>query len=156
MFEDVLVVAKVGKVVVYSGGLLTIKDEAGLAALMSEKIAYIIARHDSEQISGTLFALSAAIPTIGMLVASLFLPNGWMVVATCLALFSASVWRFQPGYGTRIPETDYIVMTIMSLAGYDPRGAIYFLQRMNDFKEWKQKMLENSGKEASKVCDQFD
>ncbi|HRQ84031.1 MAG TPA: M48 family metallopeptidase [Flavobacteriales bacterium] len=115
-----------GKVVVYTGLLPVTKDDEGLALVMGHEIAHAIARHGNERMSQalamqgagvTLQAVMAEHPTTG---SNLFLPA--FGIGGQLGLMA---------YGRKQEsEADKMGLVFMAIAGYDPRVAPQFWQRM--------------------------
>ena len=117
-----------GKVAVYTGILPVTQDETGLAVVMGHEIAHAIAKHGNERMSQGLVAqgvttgLSAALSTHPGPTSQIF-----------MAAFGVGAQ-----YGVLLPysrlhesEADHIGLILMAKAGYDPRQAIPFWQRMN-------------------------
>jgi predicted Zn-dependent protease len=123
-----------GKVVVYSGLLPVTKDETGLAVVLGHEISHAIAEHGSERMSQGLLAqlggmaLSEAVKSKPEQTRSL-----WM-----------SAFGVGAQYGALLPfsrlqesEADRLGLIFMAMAGYDPRGALDFWQRMEAAKGGK-------------------
>jgi predicted Zn-dependent protease len=111
-------------VAVYSGLLPTTKDEAGLAVVMSHEVAHALARHGAERMSqGQLVGLvEQAAVAAG-------------VIKTQVGL---QAFEMAYGIGAGLPhgrkqesEADKIGLILITKAGYDPRAAIPFWQRMS-------------------------
>jgi len=116
-----------GKVVVYSGLLAVTQNEAALAIVMGHEIAHAVARHGNERMSQGMVAQLGG-------------------VALDVALQSKSAETkalFQTAYGvganvavmlpySRLHETeaDKMGLIFAAMAGYDPREAPKFWQRM--------------------------
>jgi predicted Zn-dependent protease len=121
-----------GKVVVYTGLLPVAKDENGLAVVMGHEIAHAIAQHGEERMSQGLLtqlggmALSAALQKKPEQTRQLFL-GAYGVGATLGVLL--------PYSRQHESEADRIGLIFMAMAGYDPRGAIVFWQRMAGSKQ---------------------
>jgi predicted Zn-dependent protease len=121
-----------GKVVVYTGILPIARDEAGLAVVMGHEIAHAIAGHGSERMSQ-----------------GLAVQMGGVALSTALANQPAQtqqLWMTAFGvgsqYGVMLPysrlhesEADHLGLIFMAMAGYDPREAVGFWQRMADAKQ---------------------
>jgi len=116
-----------GKVVIYTGILPLTKDETGLAVVMGHEIAHAVARHGNERMSQGMMAqlggvaLSTALETKPQATKQL-----WM-----------GVYGLGAQYGLMLPysrlhenEADHLGLVFMSMAGYDPREAPGFWQRM--------------------------
>jgi len=116
-----------GRVVVYTGILPVTKDETGLAVVMGHEIAHAIANHGREKISQALvkefgvIALSEALAEKPAQTRNIFL-NAYGV--------GTEVGVMLPYSRTIESEADRIGLVLMAMAGYDPRAAIDFWQRM--------------------------
>ncbi|MBI1266670.1 MAG: M48 family metalloprotease [Cryomorphaceae bacterium] len=115
-----------GKVVVYSGIIPVCKDEAGLAVVMGHEIAHAIARHGNERMSQQLI-IQAGGTTLAVLLSEK--PQ----VAQDIFLTSYGVGStlgslaFSRDHET---EADKMGLVFMAMAGYDPRQAPLFWERM--------------------------
>ncbi len=116
-----------GKIAVYSGILPITKDEDGLAVVMGHEIAHATARHGGERLSQGLVAeLGAAAVAKGL---------GSKDPTTTKAVYAAlgigvGVGVLLPYSRTHESEADRIGLTTMAKAGYHPRHAIQFWERM--------------------------
>lgn len=113
-----------GKVAVYSGILPVCKDETGLAVVLGHEIAHALAGHGAEKISQTYIAELGG-QLLGGVTDNQALKsviNEYYPVASGITLLR---------YG-RQQETDADTMGLylMAMAGYDPREAPVFWQRM--------------------------
>jgi predicted Zn-dependent protease len=115
-----------GKVVVFTGILPVTQDETGLAVVMGHEIAHAIAEHGNERTSQGLLAN-------GLLQAGSIVTQTNPKMAYQLALQAAGLGT-QLGllaYGRKQEsEADEIGLIMMAMAGYDPRAAVPFWQRM--------------------------
>jgi predicted Zn-dependent protease len=114
-----------GKVAVYTGILPVAADSDGLAVVMGHEIAHVIARHGAERMSQGLAAeLGASVlgaaagggPSANLLLAAYGLGTQLGVLL--------------PYSRTQESEADHIGLILMAKAGYDPRAAEGFWQRM--------------------------
>jgi len=117
-----------GKVFVYTGILKYTEDETGLATVIGHEIAHAMARHGAERMSLTLLA-----------------QLGETAMQTAIRTQSASAIRvFDYAYGlaanvgvmlpysrTQEYEADHIGLILMAKAGYDPRAALGFWERLS-------------------------
>ncbi len=117
-----------GKVFVYTGILKYTEDEAGLAVVIGHEVAHALSRHGAERMSLTLLA-----------------QLGETAMQTALGTQSADAMRvFDYAYGlaadigvilpysrTQEYEADHIGLILMAKAGYDPRGALVFWERLS-------------------------
>ncbi len=121
-----------GKVVVYSGILPLTKTETGLAVVMGHEIAHAIAEHGNERMSQQMLvqmggtALSAAMRTKPAETQKM-----WMQVYGLGAQYGAVL----PYSRLQESEADKLGLIFMSIAGYDPREAVTFWQRMSENKK---------------------
>jgi predicted Zn-dependent protease len=117
-----------GKVAVYTGLLPVAGDETGLAVVLGHEIAHAIAKHGNERMSqGLLVQLGG----IGLAAALGSQPG----VATNVFLSAygagAQLGFLLPYSRVHESEADRIGLVLMAKAGYDPRQAIPFWERMN-------------------------
>lgn len=116
-----------GKIVVYTGLLPITKTEDALAIVMGHEIAHALARHGNERMSQGLLqqmggiALSAAVSNKPAETQSLF--------QTAYGVGS-SLGVMLPFSRKNELEADRFGLMFSALAGYDPREAIPFWQRM--------------------------
>jgi len=116
-----------GKVVVYTGILPVTQNEAGLAVVMGHEIAHAIARHGNERMSQGI-ALQGAGMTLDVLTSQkpglardLFMQS--VGIGGQLGMLKYS--------RTHETEADKMGLVFMAIAGYDPREAPQFWQRMS-------------------------
>jgi predicted Zn-dependent protease len=117
-----------GKAAVYTGILPYTKDENGLAVVLGHEVGHAIAEHGNERMSQALLAnmgavaLSAALAQKASQTRELFM----------------TVYGVGTNVGVLLPysrlqesEADRIGLMLMARAGYDPRAAVPFWERMN-------------------------
>jgi len=116
-----------GKVVVYSGIIPVVQNEAGLAVVLGHEIGHAIARHGSARMSEQLVAqaggatLSAALSNKPAQTQNIF--NG---------LYGIGAQGYSLHYSRgQEDEADEMGLYFMAMAGYDPHEAVSFWQRMN-------------------------
>lgn len=116
-----------GKVVVYTGILPVTRDETGLAVVMGHEIAHAIAEHGSERMTQSLLA---ELGGMGIAAAMESKPEQ-----------TKKLWMSAFGVGTQVGillpysrlqenEADRLGLDFMAMAGYDPREAVAFWERM--------------------------
>lgn len=112
-----------GRVAVYTGLLPVTKDETGLAVVMAHEVAHALARHGAERMTQQM--------AVGL--------GQQMAVGAGLIKTQAGMQVFEMAYGVGVglphgrsqeSEADHIGLILMAKAGYDPREAIPFWQRM--------------------------
>ncbi len=117
-----------GKVFVYTGILEYTEDETGLATVIGHEVAHAMARHGAERMSLTLLAqlgetaMQTAIRTQSA--------NTIRVFDRAYGL-AANVGVMLPYSRTQEYEADHIGLILMAKAGYDPRGALGFWERLS-------------------------
>ncbi|MBL7153897.1 MAG: M48 family metallopeptidase [Phycisphaerae bacterium] len=117
-----------GKVVVHSGLLPVAGDDTGLAVVMGHEIAHAVAKHGAERMTQGLIvefggmALSQALTKQPEQTRSLFMRS----------------YGVGAQYGVLLPysrvhesEADHMGLMFMAMAGYDPRQAVSFWERMS-------------------------
>lgn len=117
-----------GKIVFYTGIMPVCKDEAGVAVVMGHEIAHAIARHGNERMSQGMaqqlggVALSAALASKSQQTQQLF---------TTAYGIGTQVGAMLPFSRLHESEADEMGLYFMAMAGYDPRVAPGFWQRMS-------------------------
>jgi predicted Zn-dependent protease len=116
-----------GKVVVYSGILPVTADESGLAVVMGHEIAHAIANHGGERMSQGLLVQMG-----GMALSTALARKPQQTQELFLNLFGAGaqVGILLPYSRIQESEADRLGTIFMAMAGYDPRSAVAFWQRM--------------------------
>lgn len=115
-----------GKVAVFTGLLKYTQHEAGLATVMGHEVAHALQRHGAERVSRGILE---QIAQIGALAGA---ATGGIDPGVAMGAMSAY------GIGVSLPfnrrqesEADYIGLKLMAKAGYDPREAVPFWERMS-------------------------
>jgi metalloendopeptidase OMA1, mitochondrial len=112
-----------GKVAVYTGLLPVTKDDNGLAVVMSHEVAHALARHGQERMSEQmLVGLGESAAAIAGIIKT---PQGMQAVEAAYG-----IGRGLPHSRSQESEADHIGLILMAEAGYDPRGAVPFWERM--------------------------
>jgi predicted Zn-dependent protease len=118
-----------GKVAVYTGILPYTKNDTGLAVVMGHEVAHAIAGHGNERMSQALLAnmggmaLSAALSDK---------PSQTRELAIAAFGMGANIGFLLPYSRLHENEADRIGLILMARAGYDPREAVPFWERMNE------------------------
>lgn len=117
-----------GKAAVYTGILKYTQNETGLAVVLGHEVAHAIAGHGNERMSQNMIqqlggvALAVAVADQPKETQNLFM--------TAYGL-SATVGFMLPYSRLHEREADRIGLVLMAKAGYDPREAVPFWERMN-------------------------
>lgn len=116
-----------GKVVVYTGILPVAQSEDGLAVIMGHEVAHALANHGGERMTHLLLmqlggkTLSEALKNS---------PEKTSVLLMTAYGVGSNLGFMLPYSRVHEREADRIGLIIMARAGYDPRAAIPFWQRM--------------------------
>ncbi len=115
-----------GKVVFYTGILPITKDEAGLAVVMGHEVAHAIARHGNERMSQAI-----AVQGAGMTLEVLNEQNPTTASNIFLQSYGIGSALGMLAYSRKHEsEADKMGLVFMAMAGYDPRNAPAFWERM--------------------------
>ncbi|HKT35488.1 MAG TPA: M48 family metallopeptidase [Nitrospira sp.] len=117
-----------GKVAVFTGILKHTKTDAGLATVMGHEIAHALQRHGVERMSRSIIDQIAQLGAIGA-AASGHAGSGAGAIQGLLGAYGVNVSL--PFNRKQESEADYIGLRLMSQAGYDPREAVPFWERMS-------------------------
>lgn len=118
-----------GKVAVFSGIMEVARDEDGLAVIMGHEIAHVIARHGNERMSqALLFQLGA----VALSVALANEPQRTRRLFLAAYGLGGQVGVLLPYSRLHESEADRLGLIFMAMAGYNPRAAVAFWQRMEE------------------------
>ena len=113
-----------GKVAVYTGILPITKNDTGLAVVMGHEVSHALAGHGNERISQQMIAQG-----IGQASGLAIRNEKTASVFQALYPLGAQVALLKYGRNQEL-EADEMGLYLMGMAGYDPRQAIPFWQRM--------------------------
>ncbi len=116
-----------GKVVVFTGILPITQSDGGLATVMGHEIAHAVARHGNERMSQ---GLTAQLGGLALDAALSSKPNETRNLFLAAYGVGTNVGILRPYSRLQESEADRIGLIFMSMAGYDPREAISFWERM--------------------------
>jgi predicted Zn-dependent protease len=115
-----------GKVVFYTGILPITNDENGLAVVMGHEIAHAIARHGNERMSQGLMAQAGGIGLQLALQEKPSLTQNLLLQSYGIGS-QLGILKFSRLHES---EADEMGLIFMAMAGYDPKAAIPFWERM--------------------------
>jgi len=118
-----------GKVAVYTGILPVARDETGLAVVMGHEVAHAMANHGNERMSQ---ALLATVGEVALAVALRDRPGQTRNLFLAAFGVGAGIGILLPYSRLHESEADRIGLMLTARAGYDPREAIPFWERMNE------------------------
>jgi predicted Zn-dependent protease len=118
-----------GKVAVYTGILPYTRDENGLAVVLGHEVAHALAGHGNERMSQALLVNMGG---IALSVALSQRPGETQQLFMAAYGLGASVGVLLPYSRLHENEADRIGLILMARAGYDPRVAVEFWQRMDE------------------------
>jgi len=127
-----------GKVVVYTGLLPITQNEAALAIVLGHEITHAVAKHGNERMSQV--AIAQGLEVAG----NIFTSNNQKANAIFSNVFAptAQVAVLLPNSRNQEYEADHLGLLFAAMAGYNPREAIAFWQRMAKAAENSQKPPE--------------
>lgn len=113
-----------GKVAVYTGILPVTKNEAGMAVVMGHEVSHALAGHGNERISQAMIAQYG-----GAILGSSISNSQWAAIFQKAYPIGTQVALLKYGR-TQELEADQMGLYLMAMAGYDPRQAQPFWERM--------------------------
>jgi len=117
-----------GKAAVYTGILKYTQNETGLAVVLGHEVAHAIADHGNERMSQQLLAQMGG---MALAVALSSEPQETRALAMTAFGVGTAVGVLMPYSRLHESEADHIGLILMARAGYDPREAVPFWQRMS-------------------------
>ncbi len=142
-----------GKVVVYTGILPVTQTEAGLATVLGHEMAHVFADHGGERLSQGLLAQMGE---IGLEAALSKQPEQTKSLFTSAYGLGTQVGILLPFSRKQESEADHLGLIFMAMAGYDPREAVAFWERMAAGSQGKAKppaLLSTHPADASRIKD---
>ena len=117
-----------GKVVVYSGILPLTQNDTGLAVVIGHEIAHAVAKHANERMSQALVSQLG-----GQVLSEAIKQKPQQTQQIWMSLFGigVQVGAALPYNRLQESEADRLGLIFMAMAGYDPRAAVGFWQRMS-------------------------
>lgn len=116
-----------GKVVVYTGLLPITQNEAALAIVLGHEITHAVAHHGNERMSQV--AVAQGLEVAG----NIFTQNNQKANSIFNSVFAptAQIAQLLPNSRNQEYEADHFGLIFSAMAGYNPREAIPFWQRMS-------------------------
>jgi len=123
-----------GKVAVYTGLFQVAKDENDLAIVMGHEVAHVSAHHGNERMSQQLLTAGGAL-ALGLGTKDMDTQNRQLLMAAYGA--GTTIGFLLPYSRYHESEADEIGLLYAAKAGYDPRAAIPFWERMAELSAGK-------------------
>lgn len=118
-----------GLIVVYEGILPVTQDESSLAIVLGHEIAHAVARHSAEQMS-TQIKQQYGVQTLGALAGMMGASNSAVSIGQAVAAQGLNFANLKYSRNHE-SEADHMGLIFAAMAGYDPRVAVNFWQRMS-------------------------
>ena len=126
-----------GKVAIFTGILKHTKDDAGLATVIGHEVAHALQRHGVERMSRSIIDQIVQLGAMGAAASGAIGRNdprntgggGGAAIQGLLAAYGVNVSL--PFNRKQESEADEIGLLLMAKAGYDPREAVPFWERMS-------------------------
>jgi predicted Zn-dependent protease len=115
-----------GKVAVFTGLLKFTQTEAGLATVMGHEVAHALQRHGAERYSRNILEQIAQVGAMAGAATGAVDPSAAMG-----AMSAYGVGFALPFNRRQESEADFVGLRLMAQAGYDPREAVPFWERMS-------------------------
>jgi len=116
-----------GKVAVYTGIMPVAQNETGLAVVLGHEIAHMVADHGNERMSQALLTQMGG---VALQTALSEQPSQTQELLMAAFGLGAQVGFLLPYSRLQESEADHLGLIFMAMAGYDPRAAVDFWQRM--------------------------
>jgi predicted Zn-dependent protease len=117
-----------GKIVVYSGILPIMKDDAGMAAVMGHEVSHALANHGQQRMSAGMLQQLGGV-AVGVAVGNKS-PETQALIMQAYGVGS-QVGVMLPFSRDHESEADMIGLTLMAIAGYNPENAVALWERMS-------------------------
>jgi metalloendopeptidase OMA1, mitochondrial len=115
-----------GKVVVFTGLLKYTQNESGLATVLGHEVAHALQRHGVERMSRGILEQLAQLGTLAAAASGAVNPGAMQGLLSAYGIGIALPFNRQ-----QESEADFMGLRLMAQAGYDPREAIPFWERMS-------------------------
>lgn len=117
-----------GKIVVYEGLLPVTQDEASLAIVLGHEIAHAVAKHSAERLSNE-YKSQYGTAIVGAVLQGAGVSQGTQQLIALGQSLGSQLWT--SGFSRKQEsEADHMGLIFAAMAGYDPRVATSFWQRM--------------------------
>jgi Putative Zn-dependent protease, contains TPR repeats len=141
-----------GKVAFYTGIMPICKDEIGIAVVMGHEVAHAIANHGGERMSQGLVQQMGG---VAIAVALKDKPETTQQLALSAYGVGSNVFGMLPYSRLHESEADRLGLIFMAMAGYDPREAPKFWERMSSMSKGQKpaEFLSTHPSDATRISD---
>jgi predicted Zn-dependent protease len=144
-----------GKVVFYTGILPICKTEDGIAVVMGHEVAHAIAEHGRERMSRAMVA--QGVTQVGAAAAGIYTGDQRvMAIAEQVLGIGTNLGGVLPNTRKQESEADKIGLIFMAMAGYQPKEAVAFWERMAEVGKNSQKppkLLSTHPADATRIAE---
>jgi len=144
-----------GKVVFYTGILPICKTEDGIAVVMGHEVAHAIAEHGRERMSRAMVA--QGVTQVGAAAAGIYTGDQRvMAIAEQVLGIGTNLGGVLPNTRKQESEADKIGLIFMAMAGYQPKEAVAFWERMAEAGKNSQKppkLLSTHPADATRIAE---
>jgi predicted Zn-dependent protease len=144
-----------GKVVFYTGILPICKTEDGIAVVMGHEVAHAIAEHGRERMSRAMVA--QGVTQVGAAAAGIYTGDQRvMAIAGQVLGIGTNLGGVLPNTRKQESEADKIGLIFMAMAGYQPKEAVAFWERMAEVGKNSQKppkLLSTHPADATRIAE---
>ena len=137
-----------GKIVVYTGILPITQTETGLAVVLGHEVAHAIAKHANERLSQQL---AVTLGSVGLELALSKQSNEVRQLSQGVFGLGAQLGVLLPYSRKHELEADRIGLIFMAMAGYNPREAPAFWQRMSQKSSGTPAFLSTHPSDAKRI-----
>lgn len=117
-----------GKIVVYTGILPIMQNDAGMAAVMGHEVAHALANHGQQRMSAGMLQQLGGV-AVGAAVGNKSAETQQMIMQAYG--IGSQVGAMLPFSRDHESEADMIGLTLMAIAGYEPQNAVAIWERMS-------------------------
>ncbi len=140
-----------GKIVVYEGLLPVTQDEASLAVVLGHEIAHAVAKHSAERLSNA-YKQQYGIQIASGVASAAGVSSGVQQLGSLAASLGGQI--FTAGFSRKQEsEADHMGLVFAAMAGYDPRVATSFWQRMAQQGSSSNSILSDHPSDAQRISD---
>lgn len=140
-----------GKIVVFEGLLPVTQDEASLAIVLGHEIAHAVAKHSAERLSNE-YRAQYGNQILGVAAQAAGAKQGVQQLLGLGTALGTQLWT--SGFSRKQEsEADHMGLVFAAMAGYDPRVAVSFWQRMAKMSGGSSSIFSDHPSDAKRMKD---